>query len=208
LFDSSADPGSLNKIVLPTSTSMGTFYLSRDWYIGAVLAKNGTRYENFYLRYDILRNQIEMIVGKKIKILKGDRVKSFEWFNSSRLTRDTFINSEIYHHQGNLISGFLHIIEDGEIQILLLSQITFFNGNLAPSVAKLRNEIMVLEDLFLSKDLELFKIRKKNQGIFEPHLGEVRTYMKENKLKMRERGDLKQIIRYYNRLSTDQKAAN
>jgi len=206
LFDSSADPESVETVLLPTATSLGSYYLSKDWYIGRVLAKNGTRYENFYLRYDILRNQIEMIVGRKIKILKGDRVQSFEWFNTDRLAIHTFINAKIYHHEGNLFNGFLQIIEDGEIQILLLSHISFFNAQATPSVAQLSNEVLVLEELYLAKDYELFKVKKKNQAIFEPHLREIQVYMKENNLKIRENGDLKQIIRYYNQLNLDQKA--
>ncbi|MTI20301.1 hypothetical protein E1176_04640, partial [Fulvivirga sp. RKSG066] len=114
-------PDSLSEashIRLPRLQGFSKYYWNQNWHIGNIYFDNGQCLKGYYIRYDILKNQLEIIVDNQYKYLIHNNIERFEWYNPQRLLACKFVNTSYYDFKKEPLTGFLEVIADGHMQLL------------------------------------------------------------------------------------------
>ena len=153
--------------------------------------------EVFKLRYNMFKDEMEFIKNNETYYLKKGDGRIVDFIN-----RDTkFI---ILKEDKDL--GYYRILTDGEIQLLVKQSVDFKDAVPAKSSYQPAKKAD-----FVRND-DVYHIRYSNNGrmvevpskkrkfieIFESMYSDVKSYIKKNKLDVREEEDLKNIVSYFN----------
>src|SRR5687768_14078136 len=80
-------------IPLPPGKVIGDTYMDPQWKNSAILLyENNKMIEGFQARYDIHLDELEIKARNGIKVLKGNKVKSFVWLDSVYSAPAYFVN--------------------------------------------------------------------------------------------------------------------
>lgn len=95
----------------------GNPYLFEEWKTARIkIGKNSKAYKTDYLKYDVLRNYFDLLIGKDVKSINGIHVYSFEIIENE--SSKYFISAKEYNFQGSQLTGFLEVLYEGEYKLL------------------------------------------------------------------------------------------
>jgi len=196
-FDSSDNESNIKNIF--KLNRMGRFYYDKNWNAGNVYMNNGDTLSAYYLRYDLISNQLEIIIGNEIYAMRGESIKMFEWFNALSLKKEKFIRGFVDNGQQSTPS-FLRVLQDGTLKLLKAKKVVAFKDATSPTlVSDTGADIQIMELLYLEKDNSTYEItRSKRKNLAFINSSDVEQYVSYNNLKFSNINDLRQIVTYYN----------
>lgn len=193
------------RISLPKATSMGKHYYTEEWQAGNVKLKNGNLLRGYFIRYELVRNQVEIIIGREIRVISGDRIEFFEWYNTQVFQSVKFLNKSTYQFHKEVTPGFFEILVEGDAILLKRTLVTSLRGSTSPTlVANTKaSSIEKFELFYLVIDgvaEELHGNKKKKLDLFGSKSDVITSYVRENKLRLSDEDQLIKVAQYYNTL--------
>lgn len=184
--------------------AIGKYHLDTKWNAGTIHLKNGDSLVAYYMRYDLVKNQLEIILNNKIKAINGGFIDRFEWFSVDRLRPEQFVSKQHFQFENQSeVTGFIELIQDGTSKLLKSTRVFAPIEATSPTLVNdTDQDIQILEEYFIVLGNEANEIsggKRKNLELFNSAVMD--KYVKQNNLKFNNPGDLKEIVEYYNSLN-------
>jgi hypothetical protein len=196
-------------IPMPEKRLIGDSYLTQRWQAGTLLLYSSEKLlEGYPIRYDLLRDEMEIQSKSGVKVIEGQKIKSFVWIDSIFSAPMYFVNSRDYKNdEGSPMTGFLQILVDGKIPLLKRTDAVIRKANYSVQfdVGEKDDKIIKKTKLYYApeagKILPLASSRKKILPIFKDKRKEVERFIDLNKLSMSDEHHLQRLFEYYNSLN-------
>ncbi|MEQ9232124.1 MAG: hypothetical protein RIF46_15680 [Cyclobacteriaceae bacterium] len=180
-------------------TTLGTYYYDNNWNAGNIYFNNGEVIRGYYMKYDLVRSYLEVIIDRDIVGFSKDQVKSFEWFSAKTLKSVKFINRKELGFETD-IPHFLEIISDGDVMLLKSKNVVAVSKGSAPTLVNdTTDDTQVFEENYLVIDGIVESVvngRRKNLKLFNSK--PLEEFVRNQSLNFNNSEDLKTIIDYYN----------
>ncbi len=194
--------------------TVGTSFLTDDWNSGTIYFTLNRKLEDQKFQYDIELNQFLLKGDKELKDLADARIIDAVNVMAFVIDRKTGNNRQFLNSMnakltldGTPLLGFVEVLADGNLTLLRKIETSILKSsyNVALNAGTKQDKIIKKEVYyFKNKDSNnLFKVSKKlnsNLVFFGNHKDKVKAYVKDNKLKFKDEGDLLKITTYYNSL--------
>ncbi|WP_425390671.1 hypothetical protein [Ekhidna sp.] len=182
-------------------TSIGKYYADRSWNAGNIYLNNGDSLIAYYMRYDLIRNHLEIIIDTKIMAINGSFIDHFEWFSINRLQPEKFVNKQNYGMpELSEVPGFPELMVDGDVKLLKCKKVFAPRQATSPTLVNdTDEEIQILELYYYIKNGEIFEVvGSKNKNLnFLDHVG-LEDFVKKENLKFNNENDLVKITTFIN----------
>ncbi|SHH59093.1 hypothetical protein SAMN04488109_4515 [Chryseolinea serpens] len=193
----------------PEGKVVGDTYFSTQWKASTILLyKDEKMVEGFLTRYDIRANEIEVKTQSGIKIVSGDKVKSFIWIDSVSRVPSYFVNAKDFKDKDQTtLSGFFQVVVDGPLP--LLKQTTVYvkkaDYSVQFDVGSRDDKILKKTELYFARDgqvMELPSSKKKLLPLFGDKAEAIGKFIQDQNLTVSREADLVTIFNHYNGLIT------
>ncbi|QHT69304.1 hypothetical protein GXP67_23025 [Rhodocytophaga rosea] len=197
--------GRIDEIPYETPETKGSTYLSDNWYIGTIYLSNNKIIENYPLKYEVAKRQIEIKVDNKVKVLQSDGVSRFEWFDTEKGTTVKFANPKNFTFQGIQTVGFFQVVLEGKWSLFSRIEVEKVKGNYvaALDMGDASSRIVKKEKLYLAIENQVVEIAKDKKD-FAAQFGalsdKVYEFIKQHKLSVKNKEDLTQVLIFANTL--------
>ncbi len=193
------------RISLPKTSSLGNYYYTDNWNAGNIYLTNGEVIRGYYLRYEIVRNQVELIVDRDIRVLNGDRVKHFEWYDPKQFRVLQFSNSSDFKFTEGIPSSFLEILVDGEAKLLKRTLIKSLRGTTSPTlVANTKASTIEQFELFYiviaGTAHEIAGNKQTKLELFGDKYEQIKEFVKTNNIRLNNQEQFIEVTKFYNSL--------
>jgi hypothetical protein len=183
---------------------LGDTYLDAQWQKSTVLLNNDKLLEGYLTRYDIRAKQLEIKSTWGIKILNANIVKSFLCIDSITKTPHYFINSSRFKDEkGSFTEGFFEVLSDGKIPLFKKTSIEIRRGNYRPELAVGTKDDQILKKAkyYYMKGQSIVAVpsNKKLPEVFGARADEMKAFMKNNSISVKEELHLKALFDHYNK---------
>lgn len=182
----------------------GSVYLADDFYKAKIILKDSSYIEDIIANYNFYSNYIEIIKNDTIKILNLNKV---DW-----IILDKKGDERIYANGANIMLEYpeigkcniVEVLSNGTKAVLfdkMYMEILQANYNAAVDAGETSDTYVLKHEYFILKNNELIKIKKTKGSILSVLSDQedaLKTYIKQNKLKMKEPQDMAKVIDYYN----------
>lgn len=187
----------------PNNPRAKNYYHYQDWFVGDVTLNNEGVLRNKPIRYEILRNHMEISANNEVLVLEARKIKSFQIVNTRSYRTIKFIPCAQFDLGEEKIIGFFEVLSDGEIQLLSHKSIVVFGAtqSVALSGSHRENDVFINERFFIARDgkiQEVAKRRKKDLLAFGTKADQVRKFANKNGLVFKRKEDLVEMVDYYN----------
>ena len=184
---------------LPPSGVEGDYYMFSKRMPGEMEMTSGRKFKNQRLQYDLYKNELEVLLNNSIYVIPSGNVKSLLLYDS---VDRRFVNGSDYQFLEDSLTGFLEILAEGEITLLLQTVLHIKNPTYR-SDSNMGNRNFVISkkyNLYITKGKVLVKLTKKNKLNYKwfSEKENVVSYLKENKLKLSNMSDAIFAVEYYN----------
>lgn len=181
------------------------YYISEEFRTGRIFLTSGMVVENLPMRYDIMRNRMEVIFKDEVRLLYASKIDSFYWFDTSGSGKSKFIRCSEFIQLPESMKGFLEIITEGALNLGSYTYLKVYpaTSSVALSGSHRKHNIFKKEDFFIIENqrLQLFpKKRKLALELMTDHRKEVQEFIREKGLLFSRKDDLIKILDYYNSL--------
>jgi hypothetical protein len=198
-------------IPLPEGKVIGDTYMDKHWKKSAILLyENNKMIEGFLARYDIYLDELEIKARNGIKVLKGNKIKSFVWLDSINAVPAYFVNAKDFKSEDDVaFTGFFQVLSEGSVPLLKRTTLGIKKAdyNIQFNVGSHDDKILKKDDFFMLKEdkvIELPSSKKKLLALFAEKEEDVERFMKDNDLGTNKEEQLKLIFDHYNSLVNNQ----
>lgn len=176
----------------------GKIFIGDDWPSGKILLRDGGVIDTYFLRYNLLADQMQFISGKDTLAFASP-----EELNSITFSGHTFV-FENYQCESNIRQGYFELVVPGKNKLLLKRLVTYRipdenNPGDEPSI-----KYLIDECYFVSKPGQpankILCTRKSVLSELNDHSEEIADYLRITGNKVRNPEDLKKLVTYYNSL--------
>ena len=190
----------------PTSQELEN-YLELEWLQGSIELFINKKFEPLNMRYDLENNIFEIKWNQQVKLLEGYKVKKFRWYKPNTGRQIQFVNCVTFQSD-KWLTGFFEVLEDGPLTLLVKTELVkppeYQTGSESSIYYDKKSKKMERKEyLYIAQRSEVYLSPKKKkewmiylQDKSEP----IKYFMKENKLGLNKREEIKKIIRFYNSL--------
>lgn len=190
---------------LSPSETKGTVYLHEEWQNGSVYLNNVQLIEDYPLKYDLERNQMEIKLDRAIKVLPLEKIEKFIWENLGTGKEHVFINADKYVEENVPAFGIFEVIIDGNMKLLAKPELDLIKPsyNVQLDVGDKDRKYVKSAAYYLAKNERLFRVENKNKhnfNLFGEHSNDIKKFVADHKLKFKREEDLTKIVEYYNSL--------
>ena len=191
----------------PEGKVVGDTYFSMQWKASTILLyKDEKMVEGFLTRYDIRANEIEVKTQSGIKVVSGDKVKSFIWIDSVSRVPSYFVNGKDFKDKDRTtLSGFFQVVVDGPLP--LLKQTTVYvkkaDYSVQFDVGSRDDKILKKTELYFARDgqvMELPSSKKKLLPLFGDKAEAIGKFIQDQNLAVSREADLVTLFKHYNSL--------
>jgi hypothetical protein len=175
----------------------GKSLLSKNFCKGILYLNDGTMTERINLNFDIYLNEFHLKDQSTIHALDGNSVKAFAWRTDRG--QEAFISGREYiSHEGDTLTGFFQVLNDGEITMLRRTDAVISNLEV-----KVRIEDYIFyhkKRFYYLRDGVISRLQKgkKMLAIFGRHEARMRKFVDNNNFDLTTEGHMLETIRYYN----------
>ncbi len=206
-LDGLSNADMLYGIPLPEGKVIGDTYLDVQWKAASILLYDKDKLiEGFPVRYDIHLNELEIKAKNGVKVLKGDKVKSFVWIDSLTNSPIYFVNAKEFKNEYNVtITGFFQVLTDGSLPLFKKTNVDVKKAdyNVQLNVGSLDDKILKKHELYAVKGHRVIEVpssKKKLLPLFGDKSKDVEKFIKENALTTNKEYHLTNIFKHYNSL--------
>ncbi|MEM7551363.1 MAG: hypothetical protein AAF363_16905 [Bacteroidota bacterium] len=194
-----------NKLIGAKLEEEGKFFIHDDFLIGDLKSYGLGKLEDVPMRYDLFRDQMEIVIKGDKFALKENYIKSFSWYDTKSFRRSRYVNVRDFEFKDYDKKGFIEIIFEDSVSLGFIKDISVIRGSESPTLVPDANNdrIVELANYFILENenaLELSNSKKKNVPIFGKYWNKLSTFVKQQKLSFRKEEDLIRIVKKYNEL--------
>ncbi len=183
---------------------LGDDMLNTQFQKATFLLNDSSLLEGLPVKYYITRNEFDVKTKAGLRVLKGDRVKSFVWIDSVTKKPEVFINGrEIKHADGTPGSGFFQLIAEGKVGLVKQTEVIFKEANyhVALNVGNVDHKLIKkIHYYYLINNTFSPLPKKKVETIFPDNQPQVQRFIKINTLDLGREDHLQALFDYYNSL--------
>jgi len=167
----------------------GNPYLYKEWKKNGVVLSNGEKHQYHAINYDIYRDQVVVFKSKdSVFIIDKHLIDGF-LINNRRFTQ---YNGAFYE---DLFTG-------NKVSLLKKYETKIIEGMFNPTDATRKpDRLSIVDDYYIKKGESIVKFspsKKSLAKVLGVSQGELKTYLKKNKLSYKNDKDLIEIFRHYN----------
>jgi len=188
-------------------TLVGDSYFNKDWKKASVaLYENENLITGYWVRFELLKNELEIKTKTGVKVLEGDRIKGFVLTDSVNEKPTYFINAKDYKlDQRITIIGFLEVLVEGKYILVKKNEASIRKSdyNMKLDVGNRNDEIIRSSSLFYLQGSDLKKAPNTKSSVvelFADKSNDIQKYIKVNKLNLKLQDHLEALFKYYNSL--------
>ena len=184
----------------------GSPYLFPEWRTGTFTDVDGKSRGKYQLRYNIYDDELEIIKEKKAISLNHRLVKEFEVFNPENAGRSLFRSGYPAHEEYDPSDFYGVLNDDGDFHLLKKYSCTItkvetrgYGENTATQKFLQSSKYYVY-----SEKTGFIKINKSRKSIFEvfpKHEQQLKTFIKKNKINIKNDNDLARLIQFCNAIN-------
>lgn len=170
-----------------------------DWATGKVVLKDNTVYEDWLLRYNIYTQQMQFINKNDTSAIGNP-----EDISSIEIDDHTFLYDEFVCENNVKRKGYLELLVDGRCKLYLFRCIShrYVDECTEPGAEYVKEEYYMTKRYFMSQNggpAVLLPDRKKELiSMLDNENRDIKRYIKDNKIKLCNEDDLKELFSYYN----------
>lgn len=183
------------------SKQKGQVYVGNNWSIGTIVFRDGAVIDKYYLRYNLLTDQIQFIEGKDTLVFTNPLE-----LNTVSFDGHTFIY-ETYTCIDRICQGYFELIVPGKNKLMLKRLVTSQKQDSKYPDNESLTKYHVDECYFISKPgmpaNKLACNRKSALTILNEHSDDISEYLRITGNKVRTIDDLKLLVSYYNSLDEE-----
>jgi hypothetical protein len=193
------DPSGVGPFMVHTELSgiENQIYIGAHWPVGRILLRDGSKIDDYNLRYNLLADQMQFIAGKDTLAFASPLE-----LNTVTFDDHTFVY-ETYQCENFVRQGYFELLEPGKNK-LLLKRFVSFQVHDKNVVAPGTESYIVDQCYFISRPGKpAFKIMCNKKSVltnFPEHKAELEAYIKATGNKVRTTDDLRKVVSYYNSL--------
>jgi len=157
------------------------------------------------LRYELLNEWLEIKVDGEIKLLPLEELREFTWVTPASQMLEHYIAQTTYRYKGLPVEGIYKVLYEGKVKLLEKIEAKLIKPNYIPQLDAGNREYTYERSrtMYLERkgELKLFPKRKKDiLRLFTPYYDEMKQFIKKEKLNVRDRKNLIQIVMHYDDL--------
>lgn len=191
----------------PEGKVIGDTYLNTNWLQTTILLYEKDKLlEGYPVRYDIGLDELEIKGKKGVKVLGGNKVKSFVMIDSITQKPNYYINAKEFRNEDNVkLIGFFQVLADGSKPLFKKTSIKVKKGdyNVQFDVGSRDDKLLRKYDYFTTDGERVTELPSSNKKLF-PFFGdkskEIEEFVNTNKLSAKNEQHLQKIFEYYNQL--------
>jgi uncharacterized protein YxjI len=193
--------GTLKAMPIREGKTVGSAYLTEDWAKMDFFLRPGLGVDSLnsiQANLNLQSHEFEVLNSKDIRLLPGRRVKHFRVQHPS-LGVATFVNCDEYTFKGTRLDGFAKVLFEGKISLIEWHGVTVMkpNYNVALDVGSVDKTIVKKKVLYLVYDSHIYTANESNiMSLAGNKKSEVRTFIKKNKLRVKDAADLARIAEF------------
>lgn len=189
------------RIAVYRLSELGAHHYDETWNAGNIYLTNGDSLLGYYIRYDIVRNSLEIILDKAFQSLNKSQIARFEWFSADRLKVEHFTSREILGFESEkMLTYFPEILEQGTVMLLKMKELISRRSANSPLLINNDTENVVVKDqLYYYRNGEITEVsgsRNRNFDFFA--CPRIESFVRDNNLNFSNEGDVKRAVRFYN----------
>jgi hypothetical protein len=169
--------------------------------MGHIQLKSGDSLVGYYIRYDLIRNHLELLWDERKVGIYGTNIAGFSWFEPGSRQVKTFVSrSEFELPEKSETASFLEILEDGSVKLMKSKTVISRYQATSPSLVQdaYSSDVNTLSNYFLAKGDAVFEVSGRKKTLSFLASEKLEGYIKENNLSFRTEEDLERIIKFYN----------
>ncbi|AYB32278.1 hypothetical protein [Chryseolinea soli] len=191
----------------PEGKVVGNTYFSTQWKASTILLyKDEKMIEGFLIRYDIRANEIEVKTQSGVKVVGGDKVKSFIWIDSASRIPSYFVNAKDFKDKDQTrLSGFFQVVVDGPLPLLRQTTVYVKKADYSVQfdVGSRDDKILKKTELYFARDGQVTALpssKKKLLPLFGDKADAMGKFIQDQALTISREADLITIFNHYNSL--------
>jgi hypothetical protein len=157
-------------------------------------------------KLDLKQNEFDIITPQGIRVLKGNLIKSFLFFDSATQFKTTYINVKEWNESSNMaLDGFFEVILEGRFGLLKKTELIVKRPDYHPALNVGSKDLrLIKEEKFYYLDSnKVFEMPSKRKigKMFAGYEKEMETFIFEKDLSTSKQRDLTLIFNHYNKIS-------
>jgi len=195
---------------LPPSpgTILGDYYLDAHWQRASIVLYTTEKpIDNYKARYDIRQNELEVMTATEVKVVPGDRIKSFAVYDSASSKARFYVNAkDLGAAKENRLVGFPEVLAEGQLTLLKMTEISVKRADYNSALNVGSRDDKILKNpayyVFRNNSVEPLRLnRKKFMPVFGDRAGTVGEMIDQHGLSLSREADLVKIFEYHNQLA-------
>lgn len=184
----------------------GSVYLADDWKTATIVLRDSSYITGVKANYNFYSKQVEILQNDTVKLLNFSKV---DW-----LIFNNLVSTDFYENGSNFMLNypelgqcdFVQVLERGSTASLIIKlglDLVEANYNTAIDAGSTSDTYVLKQVYYVIKNDKLIKIRKTKGSILSAlsdKKDELKLYIKNNKLKMKNPTDIALVVNYYNSL--------
>jgi len=185
---------------------VGNFYLDPKWNKASILLyRDSEVLEGYFVRYNINSNTFELRADEDdlVSSMPGFRVQNIVWVDGEHNVPRYFVNGMDFKEEGVPISGIFEVLVDGQMPLVrrTVASVKMSNYNEALMIGQ-RNDFIIKRNVYyFLKDKTVTEIprkRKEFYKIFGEKSEEIKVFVDENDVNIKEPSGYFVIFTHYN----------
>lgn len=179
----------------------GSQYLMETWKLGTITLYNNNVIENYPVNIDLLSNQLEINTDQGIKSIPLRSVKELKLSNPPYGTQ-SFVNTKELNGSNVQLTGIVELISSSNIGCAKYYSLVLKEGNYnaALDMGDDEKRFVIKSRYFFVQSQELIEVSKSRSKFVElfpeNYRMELKTYLKDNKLSLKDENDIIVIGKY------------
>lgn len=178
----------------------GTEFLNDEWYIGNITLPTG-EINGYPIKYDLLHYRLEISTADGIKLVYYKDIKKFDWYDIGENKKRYFVSGDSFNIDGVKAEGIYEAVYDASPGLYKKTELKIKEATYIPThnAGSQEDEYVQDETVFIEVNGELHPANSKKQimEIFGDSKDQIKAYMKENKLSLKEQDDLILVLQYW-----------
>jgi hypothetical protein len=186
----------------------GSPYLFNEWKNGAILERTGQLSENMMIRYDSYRDEVQFLKDGRTLVVEPAIASGFSFLI---LNEETKRIENILFRNGFTVDGYtklnyFRVVYDGKVKFLKKIKTGYIDEtvNNFGTNEQVKKFVTTEEEFLLKADGSAVKIGKGRKDLlthFGDSSGQMKTFIKENKLNLKSESDLIRVLEKFESLS-------
>ncbi|MDO9257564.1 MAG: hypothetical protein Q7U54_18750 [Bacteroidales bacterium] len=176
-------------------------YIGNDWALGTIVLRNGGVIDSYFLRYNVLADQLEFIAGKDTLAFKNPEELNTVSFGGHTFVFEMYIIEKVFHR------GYFELIVPGKNKLILKRSVTDPVPDSRYQNVKSPAKYHVEKSYFICKPdtpANMVEFNRKSALTYlNEHKEDIAEYLRITENKVRTIEDLKLLVSYYNSLDEE-----